>query len=125
MRRYPLLGLCVLLVLGAAPAVCAQNAANQMHRAYYLEHEDNDLATALGLYGRIAGDSRADAALRAKAKARAEVCREEIASADFTRLMPPSVPLGDMSVLATQSPHFVVSYSIENTTFLGCLILTV
>lgn len=66
----------------------AQAPADDFHRAYYLQHEVGDLEAALGLYERVAQDPRAPAELRDRANASAHAVAEELASADFARLVP-------------------------------------
>jgi hypothetical protein len=80
----------LLLVLGAAPVVQAQSAESKFYRAYFLEHARGDLATAAAIYNEVATDQRADADLKAQARTRGQACEEELASADFARLMPPN-----------------------------------
>ena len=88
----------LLLIIAAAtvawPAMAAADTAEQkFHRAYYLEHEKGDMAAAAALYGKVAGSANANAALRADARVRQESCQEELASADFARLMLPNTLL--------------------------------
>ncbi|MEE8141928.1 MAG: hypothetical protein V3T77_02395 [Planctomycetota bacterium] len=86
--RSLLFGLFCLLAL--PPGLLAQDASSQYYRAYYLQQEQRDVAGALPLYEALAADSSADAELRAKARAHAEECREDLAAQDLARLMPPS-----------------------------------
>ncbi|MFQ5804996.1 MAG: hypothetical protein ACE5I3_00950 [Phycisphaerae bacterium] len=79
----------LLAVLALVPAVRAQSAESKFHRAYFLEHARGELAAAAQAYDEVAADRDADAKLRAEARARRQVCREELASADFAQLMPP------------------------------------
>ncbi|MHC4896945.1 MAG: hypothetical protein ACYTGW_07545 [Planctomycetota bacterium] len=71
----------------ALPAT-AQTAQDDFHRAYYLQHEKGDLQGALALYKQVAESRRASRELRAKAAQHARDLAEEIASGDFTRLVP-------------------------------------
>ncbi|MEM7306005.1 MAG: hypothetical protein AAF682_05010 [Planctomycetota bacterium] len=57
-------------------------------RAYYLQHEHNDLEGAHKLYLEVANDRSVSSELRQKAKQAAEALGEDLASADFTRLIP-------------------------------------
>jgi len=80
----------LLLVLAVAPLVQAQSAESKFHRAYFLEHARGDLAAAAAIYDEVATDRRADAGLKAQARTRGQACQEELASADFAKLMPPN-----------------------------------
>ena len=80
--------LVLLAAVALLPAAWADSTDEKFYRAYYLEIEKGELAKALQLYDDIAGDRRAGAEVRAKARARRDACREELTSADFARLMP-------------------------------------
>lgn len=80
-------GLAVCAVSFAPPAA-AQSPADDFHKAYYLEHEASDLKAALALYERVANDHAASEELRARAATMARAVAEELASADFARLVP-------------------------------------
>ncbi len=80
----------LLLILAVAPVVQAQSAESKFHRAYFMEHARGDLAAAAAIYTEVAADRRADAGLKAQARARGQACQEELASADFAKLMPPN-----------------------------------
>lgn len=80
----------LLLVAAVAPAVQAQSAESNFHRAYFLEHARGDLASAARIYDKVAADRGADADLKAQARTRGAACNEELVSADFARLMPPN-----------------------------------
>jgi hypothetical protein len=80
----------LLLIAAVAPAAQAQSAESKFHRAYFLEHSRGDLAAAADIYNEVAADRRADADLKAQARARGQACQEELASADFAKLMPPN-----------------------------------
>ena len=85
-------GLLGLLVLSAAAReASADSAESQFQRAFYLEVHQNDLAGAAAVYEKVAGDASAPDKLRAEAKTRLAGIREDLASADFARLMPPVV----------------------------------
>jgi hypothetical protein len=78
----------LLTVMAVSPMALAQSAEGRFYRAYYLEHARGDIAAASQDYDAVAADRQADAKLRAEARARGEACREELASADFAKLMP-------------------------------------
>jgi hypothetical protein len=80
----------LVVTLALAPVVRGQSADSKFHQAYFLENEKGDFAAAARVYEDVAADRKADAKLRGKAKARAAACREELASADFAKLMPPN-----------------------------------
>jgi hypothetical protein len=80
----------LLLVAAIAPMAQAQSAESKFHRAYFLEHERGDLAAAAAIYNEVATDRKADAELQAQARVRGQACEEELASADFAKLMPPN-----------------------------------
>ncbi|MBU0637830.1 MAG: hypothetical protein KKB50_03120 [Planctomycetes bacterium] len=84
-----LVGLVVTFGL-AAPAALADSPQHKLYQAYYLEHEQGDLRAAAELYGQVATDREAQTQLRKEAKARLAGCQEELATADFARLMPPN-----------------------------------
>lgn len=79
-----------LLVAGMLAAIPAhaESWQDKFHRAYYLENAEGDWAAAAKLYQQVADADQADATLRAAAQARGQACNEELASADFARLMP-------------------------------------
>ena len=81
-------GLLVVL-LAAASLAHADSWEDKFYRAFYLETAQGDVAGALDLYRQVSTAERADAKLKAKAEARRQACEEELASADFARLMPP------------------------------------
>lgn len=85
-------GLCaaalVLFTVSAAPAAHGQGTQDDYYQAYYLQNEGADLDRALELYLRVADDRRAPAELRESARVAADEIREDLATADFTRLMP-------------------------------------
>jgi hypothetical protein len=86
-RRRGLLAL--LLAAGLLPPVLAQSAQTRFHEAYYLEHSRRDHAAAARLYREVTADRSAEQSLKSEAKTRLAACEEEIATADFARLMPP------------------------------------
>jgi tetratricopeptide (TPR) repeat protein len=79
-------GLAVGMVVGTAAA--KPPADTTFYKAYFLEHEGGDMATAAQLYGE-AIEGGLDSALGATARTRLAACREELACADFATLMPP------------------------------------
>lgn len=80
----------VLFVCLAASAALADSAKEKFYQAFYLENEKSDWAAAAKLYKEVVADKAADAQLRADAKQRLAGCQEEVACADFARLMPPT-----------------------------------
>jgi len=89
----PLVGrvVAVALVILAAntPDLVGQTAQERFYKAYYLEHAQGNAAAAATLYGDAISGRELSDDLRAVAKHRLAVCREELATTDFTRLMPP------------------------------------
>ncbi len=67
----------------------AGDAQDVYYRAYFLEQEKGDFAAAAKLYSQVARASDVGADLKSQARARLAACREEIASSDLLRLMPP------------------------------------
>jgi hypothetical protein len=80
----------LLLVAAIAPVAQAQSAESKFYQAYFLERERGDLAAAAAVYNEVATDRKADANLQAQARVRGQACEEELASADFAKLMPPN-----------------------------------
>src|SRR5262245_2279655 len=83
-------GFAALSLILLATGAWADTPQERFQRAYFLENHDSDYAAAEKLYGEVANDKNADAALRADAKQRRDACREESVAADFARLMPAS-----------------------------------
>jgi hypothetical protein len=81
--------LCGLLVSVASVAARAEDAADLVQKGFYLQVHEGDLAGAAAAFERVASDSAAPAALRNEAQTRLAQCREDLASADLARLMPP------------------------------------
>ena len=79
-------GLGAALTAGTA---LAKPAEATFYKAYYVEHEQGDVEIAAGLYADALEAGGLAPALEARARAGLSACREEIASADFARLMPP------------------------------------
>ncbi len=84
-----------------SPAL-AESANDLFHRAYYLEHEQKDPTAAAKLYEKALAGRGLEADLRKDAEMRLAGCREDIASRDLAKLMPPNSfayveigPLGD------------------------------
>lgn len=87
-RNRILIGMLVVLA-GTTGIARAESAEDKFYRAFYLEQAGGDWAAAAELYQEIASDHQADPELRSQAKAHLAICREELASGDFARLMPP------------------------------------
>ena len=77
-------------MMAQLPALFAQTPEQDFYHAYYLHHAQHEYATAADLYGDFVAARQTDPALRAEAKAGLAACREELATADFARLMPPN-----------------------------------
>ncbi len=88
-RRGAASALALTALSFSAPSPRAQSPQDQLHRAYYLQHEQGDLTGALEVYREVAGSRGAPAEVRAKAAALARAAAEDLASGDLTRLMPP------------------------------------
>ncbi len=86
--KVKLLSLLLVTVAALVPSVRGEPAPNAFYRAYYLEQVEGDFTGAAKLYESVVADSRMDAAIRTKAKARLRACREEQASTDFASLVP-------------------------------------
>ncbi len=67
----------------------AGDAQDLYYQAYFLEQEKGDFAAAAKLYSQVAAAPDVGANLKSEARARLAACREEIASSDLLRLMPP------------------------------------
>ncbi len=67
----------------------AGDAQDLYYQAYFLEQEKGDFAAAAKLYSQVAAAPDVGANLKSQARARLAACREEIASSDLLRLMPP------------------------------------
>lgn len=86
--RTGFVGIAVATIV-ALPGAAAQDTREaEYNRAFTLENEAHAYREALELYRRIAADSRAPSELRERATRRAESVSEELASTDFTTLMP-------------------------------------
>ncbi|MFQ5462827.1 MAG: tetratricopeptide repeat protein [Phycisphaerae bacterium] len=67
----------------------AESPDDLFHRAYYLEREQNDPTAAAKLYEQALAGRGLGADLRQDAEMRLAGCREDIASRDLAKLMPP------------------------------------
>ena len=65
----------------------AQDEAD-FYKAYYLEHEKGDLEAARALYLEVADDRGVASSMREEASRNADALGEDLASSDFTRLVP-------------------------------------
>lgn len=86
--RFLVAGL--LTLLANVPALRAQSAQDAFYHAYYLEHAQRDVTAAAKLFAEVTAARGVDAQLKAEAQAHLAACREELATADFARLMPPN-----------------------------------
>ncbi|MBP7745339.1 MAG: hypothetical protein KA383_04350 [Phycisphaerae bacterium] len=80
-----------LLLFTSTAATRAADVADKFYRAYYLERDQRDYAGAAKLYAEVVQAKGAEANLQAAARVRLASCREELATTDFARLMPPNV----------------------------------
>ena len=87
-RSSRILGVSLVILAGAVPALRAEDAQQKFYHAYFLENGQSDYAGAAKLYGEVVRDRGVDAALRSTARFHLAACQEEIASTDFARLMP-------------------------------------
>ncbi len=79
----------LVLVAGSFNVARAESSEGKFYQAYYLQQAKGDWAAAADLYEEIAADRHAPKSLRAKAGAKLAACREELASRQLARLMPP------------------------------------
>lgn len=105
----------VLLLLATGAIAASADSRDDFYKAYYLEHARGDLTKAAALYNDIAGDRRADSDLRQAAKARRDSIREELASADFARL----VPSNTLAYIEINSPGDQLAKLIDQLGLLG------
>ncbi|MBI3839958.1 MAG: hypothetical protein HY288_18710 [Planctomycetia bacterium] len=96
-KMLPKTGLCcVLLGLLALSAAAQEKAATtgaeaQFQRGFYLQVHQRDLSGAAVEFEKVVADQAASDALRSEAKNRLDQVREDLASANFARLMPADV----------------------------------
>ena len=110
--RRLVVALAILCPISSSLAV-AGDAQNVYYQAYFLEQEKGDFAAAAKLYSQVAAARDVDAELRSQARARLVACREELASSDLLRLMPPDALayaewMGDDIESATKSAALTV-----------------
>lgn len=86
--RLPRAPLALLFAFACACLAWANSPTDRYYQAYYLETSKHDYAAAAKLYEAVLSDASAEATLKAEARTRLAGCREEIAAADLTRLMP-------------------------------------
>ena len=84
-----LLVISLLAPLSLLRAAQAGPGDQRFYEAYFLERAEGDCSAAADLYKEVASNRRADDELRERAKARLIACREELASTDLAKLMPP------------------------------------
>ena len=82
------LGLFVVLA-GTTSLARAGSTQDSFYEAFYLEQTKGDWSGAAKLYEQVISDQRVPDEMRSRAKARLAACREELASSDFAKLMPP------------------------------------
>ena len=92
MRKGNVIGIGVLaaaVLLGRAPtAAWADDVQADLHRAYYLQHEEKKYEAAAALYAQLAEGSDTPAAVRDTARRELDRCRAALLTADPARLMP-------------------------------------
>lgn len=87
LRRVTAIAL--LLTLAGLTAAFGQSPGDLYH-AYYLEREKSDYAGAARLWEGLLSAPGADGEIRALAQQHLTICREELATADLARLIPPN-----------------------------------
>lgn len=90
LRRVAALSLLPGLLVATAGLAAAQSEED-FYQAYFLENDQRDWSAAAEAYERILDDRRAPEELKEKARLRLAICREELVSADFAQLMPPTL----------------------------------
>jgi len=88
--RHSLVVALLAALTGISGIARATTPSDQFHRAYYLDVQEGDWATAAKLYEQALTDKNLEESLQHVAKARLAVCREELAAQDFARLVPPN-----------------------------------
>ena len=84
-----LIMLAAAVLLGRAPtAAWADDGQADLHRAYYLQHEEKKYEAAAALYARLAEGGDTPAAVRDTARRELDRCRAALLTADPARLMP-------------------------------------
>jgi len=78
----------LLLATGSLASAQSEDA---FYQAYFLENDQQDWSAAARAYEKILDDRRAPEELKNKARIRLAICREELVSADFAQLMPPTL----------------------------------
>jgi hypothetical protein len=86
-KTAPLVG-CLVLAMTTG-VLAGQNAQQTFERGYFLQQHERDLGAAAAAFEQVAADPAAPEPLRREAKVRLAQCREDLATADFARLMPP------------------------------------
>ncbi|MFH1748046.1 MAG: hypothetical protein ABIG44_13505 [Planctomycetota bacterium] len=80
----------LLALASQTAALRAESAEDRFYHAYYLEHASGDVAGAAELYAQVAKARQVDAEIKREAQNRLAACREELATDDFAKLMPPN-----------------------------------
>lgn len=76
-------------LFGWIATASAESTQEKLHRAYFLEKTKNSCAEALPLYREVLAAGDVESAAKLLARERVAACQEELACADFARLMPP------------------------------------
>ncbi len=87
-------GVCILLATVMAwpsPTAAQGGGQDEFERGFYLQTHERDAAGAAAAFARVAEDAAAPEGVRREARMRLAQCREDLATADLARLMPPEV----------------------------------
>jgi len=87
----PRIAAAALAAAGLFPSIASSQDEADFYKAYYLEHELGDLSAARALYAEVASDRDVPTEMRSRADHAAKALAEDIASSDFTRLVPRDV----------------------------------
>ena len=86
---FRLLAVAAVALAANSPTRAEQRPDDLFYKAYYLDRGRGDLAGAADLYARAIDSRGLSSELRGDARQRLDVCHEELATDDLTRLMPP------------------------------------
>ena len=83
---FPAVLVTVASIVG--PPVLAADAQVDLHRAYFLQHEQHEYAQAAAIYAKLAEEDGLSAAIREQARVQLVQCRAALQTSDFATLMP-------------------------------------
>ena len=86
-----MLCVCVSLAVASASALAMEPGEDQFLRGYYLQSHEGDPAGAASAFEKALANGKIPKRLRVEAKERLAQCREDVATRDLARLMPPDV----------------------------------